>query len=163
VNETNREAVLGRISPERRAKLEAGLDRWRDMSEEQRDRTLDGFKEFFELTPAEKQQALSTLSETEQKQMEKTLQAYGKLSAEQRQKCILSFQKFAGMNLAERQEFLKNAERWKLMSPSDRAAWRKLVTFAPLQPAMPVRHAPPPPMPSPLIHTVGAAVATNSN
>lgn len=159
--ETNREIVLERMSPERRAKLEAGIDEWRRMSEAQRQMTLEGFNAFFELTPLEKQQALSTVSEAELKQLEKTLQAYEKLTPEQRQQCILSFQKFARMSLIERQEFLKNAEHWKLMSPSERDAWRKLVSYAPIRPPLPP-HVPPP-MPPTLRRTLGEAVATNSN
>jgi uncharacterized protein DUF3106 len=134
-NPTN---ILARMSPERRAKLEAGLNHWRGLSAEQRQKTLESFNAFFELTPREKERALHTLSETEQRQMEKTLQSYATLPSAQRAQCIESFEKFTGMSLAERQLFLKNAERWKLMSPAERAAWRKLVSYAPLQPPLPV-------------------------
>ena len=135
----------------------AGADCPRNNAE----KTLAGFKDFFELTPQEKQRALSTVSEAEQKQMEKTLQTYEKLSPAQRLQCIRSFEKFAGMSLADRQAFLKNAERWKLMSPTERAAWRKLVTYAPLLPPMPVRPAQMPPMPPG--RAASESVATNNN
>ena len=69
---------------------------------------------------------------------------------DQRAQCIRSFEKFASLSLAERQQFLKNAERWKLMSPSERQAWRELVNQTAAAPAAglcrrrrhpPIRHA----------------------
>ena len=71
-----KQKLLAQMSPERRAKLEAGLDHWRGLSAEQREKTLSSFTAFFELTPAEKQKALGSLSAAEQRQMEKTLQTY---------------------------------------------------------------------------------------
>ena len=159
-----RKKILAEISPERRAKLEAGLDRWRALSPEERDKTLASFNTFFELTPREKQKALNTLSAAERRQMEKTLQAYTTLTPQQRAQCIRSFEKFARMTLPERQEFLKNAERWKLMTPAERDSWRKLVQFAPmLPPEPPVRLPMLPPMPRPPLHRASATVATNQN
>jgi hypothetical protein len=161
---TNKDAILRSMSPDRRAKLEAGLDHWRGLSPEQREKTLESFNAFFELTPAEKQKALGSLSEAEQRQMEKTLQAYANLPVTQRAQCIRSFEKFAGMSLPERQAFLKNAERWKLMSPSERESWRTLVRFAPMLPPdiTGVRLPLTPPVPKPLIRR-SPSVATNQN
>jgi Protein of unknown function (DUF3106) len=159
--EEQKQKILSQISPERRAKLEAGLERWRGLSAEQREKTLESFNAVFELTPKEKQKVLGSLSAVEQQQMEKTLQSYAKLPVQQRMQCMRSFEKFAGMSLEERQAFLKNAERWKLMSPSERESWRELVKFAPLQPAMPSGNLRPP-MPPP-IHRPSSSVATNTN
>lgn len=164
--EEQRKLILARMSPERRAKLEAGLDRWRRLSPEQRDATLQGFNAFFELTPEEKEKTLNTLSEAEQRQMEKTLEAYANLPVSQRVQCIRSFEKFTRMTLAERQEFLKNAERWKLMTPAERESWRTLVRFAPLQPPMPSPVRLPlarPPAPPPLHNQSAGTMATNGN
>lgn len=164
-NEEQKQKLLSTISPERRAKLEAGLDRWRDLPADQREKTMEGFNAFFELTPKEKQQALGSLSEAEQRQMERTLQAYEKLETPQRAQCIRSFEKFAGMPLADRQAFLKNAERWKLMSPTERQSWRELVNAAPLIPPMvPTRVIMPPlpKLPKPVLRP-SSSVATNSN
>jgi hypothetical protein len=154
--------ILAQMSPERRAKLEAGIGRWRALSPDQREKTLASFNTFFELTPEEKQKALGTLSSAEQRQMEKTLQSYANLTPQQRAQCIRSFEKFARMTLAERQEFLKNAERWKLMTPAERDSWRTLVRFAPMLPPEPsaVRLPPIPPAPKPFHR---ATVATNQN
>lgn len=159
-----KQKILAQISPERRAKLEAGLDHWRELSPDQRDRTLATFTAFFELTPAEKQKALGSLSAAEHQQMEKTLQSYASLPPAQRAQCLRSFEKFAGMSLAERQAFLKNAERWKLMTPDERESWRTLVRFAPMMPpersgvALPLR----PPLPKRMARPI-SSVATNGN
>jgi hypothetical protein len=138
-----RRKILNQMSPERRAKLEQGLEGWRVISEAQRQKVLQSFSSFFELSPEEKAKALSRLSEAEKQQMEKTLQTYAKLTPQQRATCIQSFEKFAGMSLAERQSFLKNAERWKLMSADERESWRNLVEMAPIYPPLPIGFSPP--------------------
>lgn len=164
--QTNRDLILRSMSPERRAKLEAGLDRWRAMTAEEREATLRNFYAYFELTSVEKDRALNTLSEAEQRQMEKTLEAYANLPAQQRMECLRSFQKFTSMTLGERQEFLKNAERWKLMTPAERESWRKLVQYAPLQPPSPSPVRFPftrPPAPPGAPRRTSPSVATNLN
>jgi hypothetical protein len=157
VTEKERQQILEQISPERRAELESGLERWRNFSESQRQKLLSSFNGFFELTPREKKKALNTLSDSERQQMEKTLEAYANLTPAQRVQCIRSFEKFAGMSLPQRQLFLKNAERWKEMSPGDREAWRQLVTVAPIMPITENTSS----LPSPLSHRANASAATN--
>jgi hypothetical protein len=137
--------ILAGISPERRAQLEAGMARWGALSEERRHKTCERFDQFFELTPREREKALKTLSEAERQQMEKTLRTFEKMPKEQRELCVRSFEKFANLSLAERQLFLQNAERWRLMSPAERQAWRELVGKMPEWPPMPPE--PPPPLP----------------
>jgi hypothetical protein len=159
---TNLDVVLRGMSPARRAKLEAGLDRWRGLSEDERKKTLEAFNEFFELTPQKQEKALNTLSNNERQLMEKTLLAYGNLDAGQRAQCIRSFEKFTGMSLAERQQFLKNAERWKLMTAAERRTWRELVSKAPLLPPMPTRLPPMPPMPPTPQRGMASPAPTNS-
>jgi hypothetical protein len=108
------------------------------------------FNQFFELTPAEKQQTLNTLSEAERVQMEKTLKSFEQLPPEQRFRCIRNYAKFAGMPPAERAKFLKNAESWAKLTPQERQTWRDLVTQVPVWPPMPPDLVPPnimPPMP----------------
>jgi hypothetical protein len=159
-----KQKILAQMSPERRAKLEAGLDRWRELSETQREKTLAGFTAFFELTPVEKQKALASLSAAEQQQLEKTLQSYASLPPAQRAQCLRSFEKFAGMSLEDRQAFLKNAERWKLLSPTERETWRTLVKFAPMLPPSPSPVLLPPRLPAPKkLARPASAVATNGN
>jgi hypothetical protein len=156
-SDQQRHQILTNISPARREMLEKGIQQWDEMSEEQRRSTLNRFNQFFQLTTPEKEKALQTLSEPERRQIEKTLQTFGSLPPAQRAQCIRSFAKFASLSLEERQQFLKNAERWKLMSPGERQAWRQLVGRLP--PPPPRR---PPPLPPSLARSrPGPTVVTN--
>jgi hypothetical protein len=116
------------------------------------------FNQFFELTPAEKQQTLNTLSKAERAAMEKTLQSFSRLTPPQRALCLRNYAKFAGMGADERAEFLQNAEKWAQMSPKERQVWRDLVARIPVWPPMPANlpphHAP---------KSSSTAVATNLN
>ncbi len=127
------EAIL-KITPDRRAELEQGLDRWKGLAADQRQKALDGFNRFFALSPEEQTNALDTVSGADRRDMENTLAAYGKLTPQQRDQCIHSFEKFAAMSVAEREQFLKNAERWSKMTPGEREKWRALVESAPITP-----------------------------
>jgi len=150
--------LLADISPERRARLEAGMARWGALTESQRRKTCQRFDAFFELTPQEKEKALELFSETERQQIEKTLRAFEKLPKAQREQCVRSVEEFLGLSLAEREQFLKNAERWRLMSPAERQAWRDLLNKVPdwpplppgFPPPMPPGSAPMPPAPPPV-------------
>ncbi len=135
------------------------LARWSAMTEDQREKIAASVKQFFELTPDEKQAALGTLSDAERQQMEKTLRAFDQLPPNQREECTRAFAKFAGLSAAEKQEFLKNAERWSQMSPADRQAWRDLVVNVPEWPPLPSSAVAPPLLPTDF-HTVAA---TNPN
>jgi hypothetical protein len=101
------------------------------------------FEQFFELTPEEKQHALTTLSDEERVQMEKTLKSFEQLPPQQRRLCVRNYARFAGMSAAERADFLKNAERWSQMSPQERQTWRDLVAQVPAWPPMPAFIVPP--------------------
>ena len=120
------------------------------------------FNQFFELTPEEKEQTLNTLSEAERAQMQATLKSFEKLPPQQRLTCVRNYAKFAGMGAAERAEFLKNAESWSKMSPSERQAWRDLVRTIPIWPPMPTDDPQPPAPPLPP-GVPSPGVATNSN
>ena len=135
--EEQKQKILEGLSPARRAKLEEGISQWQNLPKSQRQRIAARFNQFFDLTSEEKQKALNTLSQPERRQIEKTLQTFGHLSAAQRAQCIRSFEKFASLSLEERQQFLKNAERWKLMTPDQRQAWRDVVTKLSSQPPLP--------------------------
>jgi hypothetical protein len=146
------------LSPERRAALTNGISKIQAMAEDQRQQLLSRFNQFFELTSQEKERALKTISEPERRQMEKTLRNFGQLTVTQRARCIRSFEKFAGLSIEERNQFLKNAERWKLMTPDQRQAWRNLVRIVPM--VMPdMLQNPKPPVP----RRVTPPVLTNAN
>ena len=132
------------MPPEWRKKFEQDLASWHALPSAQRQRMVDNFHQFFELSEKEKAKTLSTLSETERHQMEKTLQTFEKLPSVQRQVCIDSFRKFANMTPEQQLQFLKNAERWQAMTPSERETWRTLVTkLPPLPPGFGVPQLPP--------------------
>jgi Protein of unknown function (DUF3106) len=111
---------------------------WNELPEPERRQVMDGFNQFFALTPDEKQAALNTLSEAERRQMGKTLQAFEKMPPSQRDECVNAFARFASMSAPEKTEFLKNAERWSAMTPAERQAWRDLVVNVPQWPPLPV-------------------------
>jgi hypothetical protein len=121
----------------RRGPHSPDLAHWETLSEDQRQKVTTQFNQFFELTPAEKKKTLNTLSDTERQQMEMTLETFGKLPPAQRLKCIRAFTEFAGMSVQEKQDFLKNAQRWAQMSPTERQTWRDLVTHVPEWPPLP--------------------------
>jgi len=144
-----RSNLVKNLSPERRKKLEAGIQQIQQMPVAQRQKMIARFDQFFELNPSESDKALSTLSEPERRQIQRTLRIFQRLPPELRDQCIQSFEKFVKMDLAERQQFLKNAERWKLMSPEEREDWRQLVTMLSVQPPLPPGVGPPPLPPEP--------------
>jgi hypothetical protein len=119
------------------------------------------FNQFFELTPAEKQQALNTLSDAERAQMEMTLKSFEQLSARQRLLCVKNYARFADMSATERADFLRNADHWSKMSPEERQTWRDLVVQVPLWPPVPRASMANLMPPSPSIKPVRPGVATN--
>jgi hypothetical protein len=137
--------ILESLTPAERRRLDAGIQRWQEIGEQQRQQICQQFNEFFDLTKQEKERALNTLSEAERRQMERTLREFESLPREQRETCVSAFQKFTTMSLPERELFLRNAERWKQMTPEERQSWRNLVAQVPIWPPMPPQQ--PPPMP----------------
>lgn len=138
-----REGILATIPADRRAELEKGLDRWKEMSEDNRQKALGAFDNWFKLTAQQKEKTLDTVSDEERHEMEQTLSKYAHLTLAQRAQCIKSFEKFASMSIAERQQFLKNADRWREMTPDQREEWRQLVNVAPIMPPPNFSHPPP--------------------
>ncbi len=132
-----REIILKRFSPERRAELEEDIAQWRASPADQRQRMVANFNQFFKLSEKEKGKILATFSQSERQRMQKTLDAFEKLPSEQRTHCIESFHKFSNMTPAERNQFLQNAERWESMTPGERESWRNLVSKLPPLPPLP--------------------------
>jgi hypothetical protein len=129
--------LLGGVPAEQRPQLQADLERWQALSPEQQETILRRFHTFFELTPAEQAQTLNTLSDEERRAMERTLKDFDRLPATQRVQCMAAFEQFAGLSAAERAQFLRNAERWRNMSPSERQQWRDLVRQLSEMPPLP--------------------------
>jgi hypothetical protein len=146
----------------RSQKLEASLDRWHALSESERQKIEQRFHTFFELSLDERGRILGSLSAVEKQQIEKTLKSFEGLPPPQRSQCIRAFNKFANLSAEERLQFLKNAERWKLMSPQERQEWRDLVSHLATQPPLPPGAAPGvsiPPIPQP----TSRSLATNGH
>jgi hypothetical protein len=129
-----------------------------DVAERQQ-KIAEAFNRFFELTQEEKDQTLDQLSEDERAAMQETLKSFDKLPPEQRDLCVRNYAIFAGMSESERTEFLKNAERWSKMTPEERQEWRELVQQVPIWPAGWTPNQPPPMPPG----VSPKAVATNLN
>lgn len=140
--------------------------RWNAYSESQRQGMIMQFNAFFDLSPMEEQKALGKLTDAERKQIDATLQTFEKLPPYQRAQCIRAFGKFASMSRQERTEFLKNAQRWARMTPSERKTWCDLVAHVPQWPPLPTAAIMPPPMPNmpqmpPVQQSLHAVAATN--
>lgn len=140
-----------------RGPSDAERTHWNALSEAERSQIADGFKQFFDLTPDEKQKTLNTLSDAERQQMEKTLRSFDQMPASQRAECVNAFAKFASMDAPQQAEFLKNAARWSEMSPAERQAWRDLVVNVPQWPPLPSGFV------VPIPGDASPAVATNHN
>jgi hypothetical protein len=158
LTDEQRRKILEGMSPARREKLQAGIEQWNRTPEAQRRKLISRFNQFFDLTAADKEKALRTLSGPERRQIEKTLKTFGNLPPDQRAKCVRAIEKYTSLSLEERQRFLKNAEHWRLLTPSQRQAWRDLVDklpppLPPDLPPLPPSH--PPSRPAPAVATNG--------
>src|ERR1051325_821890 len=136
-------ALLDRLSPEHRARLEGDFARLNALPADQRDRIYRNFTQFFELNEREQEKILAALPQSARGEMQKTVGALEKLPADQRQRCLEALQKFTAMNPAERDQFLRNAERWQGMSADQRESWRDLVRKLPPEPPLPPGFLPP--------------------
>jgi hypothetical protein len=132
---------------------------WNALPENERQNMTAEFKQFFELSPQEKQKTLGALSDAERKQMEKTLQMFDKLPPLQKAQCMRAYDKFANLSRQEQAEFLINARHWAAMSVAERKAWSDLVTHVPQWPPLsPAAIMPPLPTVPKNFHP---AIATN--
>jgi len=139
-NPPNADELVGPLPTSRAGELTADLERWQKLSEGERRQVFASFNHFFQLSPDEKERTLRTLSPEERQAMEQTLRMFESLSPGQREACFRGFQQFFIMPPDERAKFLKNADRWKNMSPEDREQWRtvvrQLAQMPPLPPGM---------------------------
>jgi len=145
LDDLQRRQQLEALPAAERARIEADIARWRNLPETARQRLTAQVTQFFDLNADERQRALGSLSEAERAAMERTLAAFEALPPHQREQCLRSFARFAAMPLAERRLFLKKAEAWQRMTPTERQQWRDLVQHAPLLPPLPEGFVPPPP------------------
>ena len=128
---TRRPLAPEEVGASKQKQLEQKLARWKAISPDRREKMSAHFNEFFNLPEKEQRKTLHTLSQAEREEMEGALKLFSNLAPEQRKLCLESFQKFAGLSAQEQLEFLKNAERWKAMTPAERQTWRQLVSAVP--------------------------------
>jgi Protein of unknown function (DUF3106) len=128
-------------------------------AEEKPGKLAEHLNQFLELSSREQQKTLETLPVQEREAMEQTLRAFANLTVEQRKICISSFEKFSRMDKDQRDQFLKNAARWKAMSPRERETWRTLMQIVPSGPIAPT--SPAPALPGADLNA-GPATASNS-
>ncbi|NOS69084.1 MAG: DUF3106 domain-containing protein [Verrucomicrobia bacterium] len=155
------ERLLAGLPPERRATLEAGINRINELPEVKRKQLFDRFNSYLDLSPSDQSRLLGKLSAAERKQMEKTLEDFNKLTGPQRRQCLVAFDKFAGLNIAERHQFLKSAEKWASMSVTEREQLRILVKVVTALPPLPPTMVPSPPLPFMPQKKSTASVVTN--
>jgi hypothetical protein len=151
------------IAPNEREKLDESLRRWQSLTPEERGSVLKHFKRLFDITPEEKTNILATLSDPERRQVERTLETFGNLTPSQQARCIRSFEKFASLSPEERRQFLKDANRWEVMTPTQRQTWRDLVYNLSHGPPMPPGMGGPPKLPLPPQLQPRGALVTNTN
>ncbi|HEY5910490.1 MAG TPA: DUF3106 domain-containing protein [Verrucomicrobiae bacterium] len=154
--------ALGQLTPAQREALKQGLDKWRRLTEDQRQEITARFQEFFNLTPPEEQKTLRTLSQAERTQIARTVRVYSELNPKSRARILGGLDKFCRLTPTEFKEFLGNVERWQMLTPTARKAWRDLVISASIQPPLPPGARPRPSMPPlPSQARAPAPVATN--
>ncbi|MHC1765997.1 MAG: DUF3106 domain-containing protein [Verrucomicrobiia bacterium] len=105
-------------------------------------KAVESFSQFLGLSPKEQQRTLEVLPPGEREEMERALRIFADLPPEQRRICIESFVKFKQMSKDEVDQFLRNAARWKAMSPRERETWRSLISI----------------LPPPALHSAGASL-----
>lgn len=121
----------------RSAASEKKLARFQALPAAQREQMYASFQHYFNLSEDERQKTLEALSEPERQETEKILDPIEKWPKPQQEKYMAAFQRFANMSAAEREQFLKNAERWRKMSETERQAWRDLIEQLSNMPPLP--------------------------
>ena len=129
--------LLAQIPASQRTEIEAQLVRWRALTPEERTRKTADFQRFFELSERERAKVLGTVSLEERQEMEATLARFANLPPEQRERAVRGFRRFLALTAPERAEFLQSIARWQLMTPTERATWRQMVSLITAPPPLP--------------------------
>jgi len=143
--------------PERdRLQAEQKLARWQELPPAERQLLFARFQHFFDLSESEKEKTLDALSESERQETEKVLNSIEKKPKSEQEQYLAAFREFSEMSAPAREQFMKNAERWRQMSPAERQAWRDLVKQLSEMPPLP------PDLVLPRAQPIGPAAGTNS-
>jgi hypothetical protein len=131
-------ALLQSLPQAERQRLEEAIAKWQSISLARRQELYQHFQQFFSALTSEKEKALSVLPPAERARLEAAMKAFEHLPPPERQQCLDSLRQFLALSSDERAQFLRNAERWRAMSPAQRQAWRRLATrLPPLPPPYP--------------------------
>lgn len=120
------------------------VGQWQSLNAQQREQLLNNFTHYFHLDDRAKTRVMAALPEPKRAEATRTLGEFEQLSADERAACLNALKKLGQMSQAEQAQFYANAEQWKKMSESERAAWRKVVIeFPPLPPGAGLPPLPP--------------------
>jgi len=129
--------TLTNMTPAQRESLQQAMTNWQSLTKYQRQVITRLYQDFFDLSPAERIKTLSKLSEAERAQIQTTVSQYYELNPRARARVRKGLDRFSSLSPLEFQEFLRSAERWRTLSPSERKAWIDLVANASIQPPLP--------------------------
>ncbi len=142
-----RPAVVGAFPPLPPGLVPAVPDNvthWQALDTKQREQLLENFTHYFRLDERAKTRVVAALPEPKRAEAVRTLDQFEHLTAGERTACLAALKKLGQMTQEQQARFYANAEEWKKMPESERAAWRKVVIeFPPLPPGA----GPQPPLP----------------
>ena len=111
------------------------VTQWQNLNAQQREQLLGNFTHYFRLDDRAKTRVMAALPEPKRAEATRTLGEFEQLTAGERAICLNALKQLGQMTPAQQAQFYANAEQWKQMSDSERAAWRKVVIeFPPLPP-----------------------------
>jgi Protein of unknown function (DUF3106) len=154
--------TLTNMTPAQRESLQQALTNWQSFTKEQRQEITRLYQDFFDLSPVERVKTLSKVSEAEREQIQRTVRQYYDLNPRARARVRQGLDRFCRLTPVEFQQFLRSAERWRTLSPSQRKAWCDLVASASIQPPLPPGAQRPPSLPPNPVEG-GAARKTATN
>lgn len=132
------------LPPGLEPKAPDNVGQWQNLDARQREQLLDNFTHYFRLDDRAKTKVVAALPEPKRAEATRTLSEFEQLTADERAACLNALKKLGQMTQEQQAQFYANAEQWKKMSESERAAWRKVVIeFPPLPPGAGLPPLPP--------------------
>ncbi len=132
------------LPPGLEPKVPDNVTQWQTLDTRQREQLLDNFTHYFRLDDRAKTKVVAALPAPKRAEAARTLGEFEQLTADDRAACLAALKQLGQMTQEQQVQFYANAELWKKMPESERAAWRKLVIeFPPLPPGL----GPQPPLP----------------
>jgi hypothetical protein len=128
-------AVLTAVPALARPEVEAQFARWSALPTEERARKTANFQRFFDLSESERSRTLNRPPDLERRQMEVALARFAALLPNS---ATATGAPFTSWPICRRDsgEFLSNAAKWQAMTADERKAWRNLVQRA-IRPPLP--------------------------